>query len=623
MNELPYGYWPSDWTAEDAASASRDFAELAAGHGGLYWVQYDPADARSTLWFQDDQGSRCLTPEGVSLGSRVYEYGGGALCVLETGVAFVNGRDQQIYRQATDPVAAPALLTSAAHCRYAALCLDRHGQTLLAVEEDRSSATAVHRLVAFSLVEGQRSVIAEGADFYAAPCPSVKGNQLAWVEWSRPDQPWTATRLMLAERDPAGGWTAPRCIAGGARDQSIQQPRFAPDGRLHALSDLAGWWQPWVWDQGRWMPLGEASPGAPVALADHAAAPWQLGASTYLPLAEEKWLATRFHDGFGELWLTEGPGARRLATAFSRFRQLTADDRCFYAIAAAPDRLPAIIAIDRISAELRLVTGGEQPLAEAQLSRPQPLHFASGEGWAHAFFYPPRNIAHQGAGAPPLVIFVHGGPTSACYPVFDPRIQFWTQRGFAVADLNYRGSSGFGRAMRMQLKGEWGRLEVEDACALVEYLADQQRIDPQRVFIRGSSAGGYTALCALASASVFRGGGSLYGVSDPLSLRRATHKFEGDYLDWLIGDPEQDAERYHQRTPLCHADRITAPVIFFQGGQDAVVVPAQTESMVEALRVRGVPVEYRLYPGERHGFRQAANLADALEREYRFYQRLL
>ncbi|MGH8354275.1 MAG: alpha/beta hydrolase family protein, partial [Pseudomonas sp.] len=260
------------------------------------------------------------------------------------------------------------------------------------------------------------------------------------------------------------------------------------------------------------------------------------------------------------------------------------------------------------------------------LSRPEPLRFASGAGeWAHAFFYPPRNAAHSGLAGeqPPLLVFLHGGPTSACYPLFDPRIQFWTQRGFAVADLNYRGSSGFGRAYRQRLHGQWGLVDVEDAYALLRHLGESGRVDPARAFIRGASAGGYTALCTLAGGAGFRGGASLYGVSDPLALRRVTHKFEADYLDWLIGDPEREPERYRARTPLYHAGRIQAPLIFFQGGLDTVVPPAQTESMVAALRAQHVPVEYRLYPEERHGFRQAAHLADALEREWRFYRRLL
>jgi dipeptidyl aminopeptidase/acylaminoacyl peptidase len=221
------------------------------------------------------------------------------------------------------------------------------------------------------------------------------------------------------------------------------------------------------------------------------------------------------------------------------------------------------------------------------------------------------------------VVFIHGGPTSACYPVFDPRIQYWSQRGFAVADLNYRGSTGYGRAYRQALHLNWGDVDVEDACAVVAYLADRQLINPEQAFIRGGSAGGYTTLCALAYHRVFRAGASLYGVSDPIALARATHKFEGDYLDWLIGDPDKDEARYKARTPLLHADQITVPVIFFQGELDAVVVPEQTRNMLDALVENGIPAEGHFYPDERHGFRKASNQAHALEEEWKFYRRVI
>ncbi len=614
----PYGHWPSDWSAEQAACASADFAELEAGHGGLYWVRYNPADSRCTLWFWDGAGAECLTPPGFSLRSRVYEYGGGCLCLTGRDWVFVNESDQQLYRQ-RGAGERPEPLTDRADCRYGGLVYDAAHDAVLAVEEQGGEPYPCHRLVQIGLADGARQVLAEGADFYAAPAVSADGQRLAWIEWSRPAQPWTATRLMLAERS-ATGLAAARCLAGEAQAESLQQPRFDLDGRLWVLSDRAGWWQPWF-ENG-----DELAPLAGMAPADHAPAPWQLGVCSYLPQTCDELLLTRFEDGFGVLCARRSGGERRLASGFSRFRQLCADQQRYYAIAGAPDRLPAVIALERASGRVQIISGGERPLAPAQLSRPESQRFATGAGeWAQAFFYPPRNGAARSPGRrkPPLVVFLHGGPTSAAYPVFDPRIQFWTQRGFAVADLNYRGSSGFGRAQRMRLAGAWGEVEVEDAAALVAHLAECRRIDPAQAFIRGASAGGYTALLALAFTRAFCGGASLYGVSDPLSLRRATHKFEADYLDWLIGDPERDAARYARRTPLYHAERIVAPVIFFQGGKDRVVVPAQTESMVAALRQHGVPVAYHVFADEGHGFRQAKHLAQALEQEWQFYCRCL
>lgn len=623
--ETLYGFWPSEWTAEKAASASCDFAELRAGHGGLFWIQYDPSDARCTLWYWRDGTARCLTPAEFSLRSRVYEYGGGALCLTEDGIAFVNEGDQQIYLQQLTGMAAgpPVALTARGGHRYGDLQFDQHRGAILAVEEAQDEGRVEHRLVSVSLA-GDRSVLAEGADFYSSPTLDADGERLAWIQWQRPEQPWTATSLWTAERTEENRWATPRCLAGAAGNESLQQPRFAADGTLYSLSDHDGWWRPWQMQDGALVPVDRLIASKRF---DHASAPWQLGTTSYLPLVDGALLLTRLVDGYGLLFEQNAEGnERQLASDYSRCRQLAVDDHRYYCIAGSPGQTPAVLAINRLGGEIEVLAGGEQPLPAEQLSYPQPFSFATGrDEVAHAYFYPPKNAKYRGRPEekPPLVVFMHGGPTSASYPVFDPRIQYWTQRGFAVADINYRGSSGFGREYRQRLRGEWGALEVEDACAAVQSLAIRGQIDPARTFIRGSSAGGYSALCALATESGFAGGASLYGVSDPLALRRVTHKFEADYLDWLIGDPEADAERYRQRTPLHNAALIQVPVIFFQGGQDAVVLPEQTESMVAALRKRGLEIEYCLFPEERHGFRQAANLAEALERECRFYQRLL
>ncbi|WP_167144892.1 alpha/beta hydrolase family protein [Pseudomonas sp. OTU750018] len=604
------------WSAEQAAAASADFAELHAALGGVLWVAFDPLLARCGLFFCRDGVVTELTPPGFSVRSRVYEYGGGACCATEQGVAFVNENDQQVYlidiTEGGGAYGAPCAVTDSPNCRYGDLCFVPAWQALLAVEESHEGGAVIHRLVRIGLT-GKREVLVEGADFYAAPVADGDGQRLAWIEWDRPDQPWVATRLCQRK---SGERT--QVLAGQDRDQSLQQPRFDGQGRLWVLSDKAGWWQPWCVDRQH---------DACAAPFDHAPAPWQLGGRTYLPLENGELLLTRFEQGTGVLvgcaFETDSahsaPYERHFAEHFTRFRSLAADAEHFYCIAAAPDRLSAVLAIRRSDGAVQILSGGEQPLSEAQLSRPQSFNCVVGEGErSHGFFYSPVSSGER----PSLVIFLHGGPTSACYPVFDPRIAFWTLRGYAVLDLNYRGSSGYGRAYRLRLAGQWGELEVEDIRAAIDALAREGRIDSQRVFVRGASAGGFSALRALVELPQLCGGASLYGVSDPLALRRQTHKFEADYLDWLIGDPEQDAERYRERTPLVQAERIMAPVIFFQGALDAVVVPSQTEAMVEALRQRGLPVEYQLFADERHGFRQAANLAAALCAEYGFYQQL-
>ncbi|HWT68516.1 MAG TPA: S9 family peptidase [Pseudomonas sp.] len=591
------------FSAASAVAAGIDFAELQVGPKGLFWNEYRPQDAACRIWHWHQGAAICLTPLGYSVRSRVYEYGGGAFCLTDDGVVFVNEADQQLYRQSLQGQT-PQVLTTGV-CRYGDLqfCND----LVLAVEENRDR----HRLVAIDLADGKRHLLVEGADFYAAPTLSPDARRLAWIEWSRPDQPWTATRLMVAERQGDGGFGAARCVAGDKAQESLQQPRFDSSGQLFCLTDRDGYWHPWVESATGLSPL-------PSAAADHGPAPWQLGGCTWLPLSENRYLASWTDEGFGRLGIC-GATCEEFSGDFSRFRSLALDEQFIYCIAASPVTSSAVIAIDRQTRQVKVLAGGITPLPAEQISRPQTLRYSSGSGEAHGFFYP----AMTAAAKPPLVVFIHGGPTSACYPVLDPRIQYWAHRGFAVADLNYRGSSGYGRDYRQALHLSWGEVDVEDACAAVRHLAERGLIDGDKAFIRGGSAGGYTTLCALAFHNVFRAGASLYGVSDPIALGRATHKFESDYLDWLIGDPVKDAERYAARTPLLHAGNIRVPVIFFQGELDAVVVPQQTRDMVEALQSRGILVEAHYYAQERHGFRQAGNQAHALEQEWLFYRRVM
>ena len=609
MSETPVSLSAAErFSAEQAVAAGTDFAELRVATQGLFWNEFRPSDGACRIWHWRDGQARCLTPNGFSVRSRVYEYGGGSFCLSDDGLVFVNEADQQLYSQNLDG-GSPQPLTEGVK-RYGDLRW-ANGQ-VLAVEESHGPGAVEHRLVA--IAKDSREVLAEGADFYAAPTLSADGSRLAWIEWSRPEQPWTATRLLCCQRQADGRWSTPRCIAGEqGPQQSLQQPHFDAGGRLYCLSDRNGYWQPWGETAVGWSAL-------PAAAADHAGAPWQLGASTWLALDQQRYLASWFDNGFSRLGICHSDGSVEDYSAdYNRFRCLDLDEQHIYAIAASAISPPAVVAINRQNHQVQVLAGGALPLPAERISRPQALRYPSGDGIAHGFFYPAMN----GEAQPPLLVFIHGGPTSACYPVLDTRIQYWTQRGFAVADLNYRGSSSYGRDYRQALHLRWGEVDVEDACAVVRHLAERKLIDPQRAFIRGGSAGGYTTLCALAFHDVFRAGASLYGVSDPQALARATHKFEGDYLDWLIGDPMADAERYQQRTPLLHAANIKVPVIFFQGELDAVVVPEQTRSMLAALKANGIRAEGHFYPSERHGFRTASNLAHALEEEWKFYRRVL
>ena len=623
QNAVAAGFWRSNWSAAQAAAAGREINELKASAQGVFWTESDPETAQTVLYrYQHStQQIAVLTAVGFSVRSRVYEYGGASFCLLPHGVVFTNESDQQLYLQTWH--GPPQALTQRSQCRYADVQFDPLTNSIIAIEEEHQAHVVMHRLVCISLSVSHTStqhairVIHSGSDFYAAPRLSPDGQRLAWITWQRPDQPWTQTQLMCAQRKPAQTWSAPVSIAGTQGDAALQQPQFDQQNRLTVLNDQEGYWQPWQEQRcGQLQKLQGID-------ADYSGAPWQLGGCNYLALNQDDYLISWFEHGRGYLALyssAEQIITQTFASDYSRIRHLAADQQFFYCIAEHEAQGRAVLAIERDSGQVQVLRELSIGLAAEDISRPQTLYFTSANHESvHSFFYPPcnRNYILQHNERPPLVVFLHGGPTSACYPVFDPRIQFWTQRGFAVADLNYRGSTGFGRAYRQRLHEQWGVAEVEDICALVQHLINENRVNPQQVCVRGASAGGYSALLALASSSNFAAAASLYGVSDPDALRKVTHKFEGDYLDWLLGS----AEHFIARAPLQLVSQIHTPVIFFQGGRDVVVVPEQTTVMVDGLRAQGVHVDYHLYPEEGHGFRQAQHLAQVLDLELAFYQK--
>lgn len=622
-HEFAAGYWPSQWSAEYAAAAGRDLNELKVSAQGVFWSESDPQTAR-TLVYRFDHATQAIevfTSAGFSVRSRVYEYGGGSFCLTDTALVFVNEADQQVYVQTWQGEAQQ--LTQRSHCRYADMQFDPVTQSIIAIEEEHSHQGVVHRIVSLSLVNvadqarTEPAVIAEGSDFYAAPRLSPNGERLVWIEWQKPDQPWTQTQAWCTQRDIGGEWGRAYCVGGAEGDAALQQPLFDQQNRVVVLNDQQGYWQ--LWREDSFAQLNKLQG----LEADYAGAPWQLGGCNYVPLNNDEYLISWLHNGFGHLAVYSFAKNRMikvLAKEYSRLRHLAADEAFFYCIASHVARGTAVLAIDRATAQVRVLTQLDSGLGIDEISKPHGFYFPSSDNeQVHAFFYPACNSRYKLAETerPPLVIFLHGGPTSACYPVFDSRIQFWTQRGFAVADLNYRGSTGFGRHYRQRLRHQWGLVEVEDVCALVQYLIQKNWVNPQQICVRGASAGGYTALLSIAASQQFTAAASLYGVSDPWGLRQMTHKFESDYLDWLLGD----SNKFSARAPLKQVARITTPVIFFQGGRDAVVVPEQTAVMVAALETQGVTVECHMFADEGHGFRQAESLAEVLRLELSFYQK--
>ncbi|MGO1501457.1 MAG: alpha/beta hydrolase family protein [Marinobacter sp.] len=587
-----------------------------ASQAGIFWLQSDPDSGVNRVWWIRDQASVPLTTLSSDVRSRVNGYGGGALAAAPDGV-FIVGDGQQICFIDSEKTRSQVLTTDAA--AYGGLVSDPLRQRVLAVRETGEGvANGCQQLMALARTGGL-TVLHEGEDFYGAPALTADGKKIAWVTWQLPDMPWLRTRLWTAEVTESGTLEQVQSHPS-PNEGSIQQPVFSGPA-LWVLSDHEGWWQPWQVDyqnaESGWL-KAVAAPER-----DHANAPWQLGERHHCPLPGDCWARVCYHNGYGELWLS-GPdlsGPVRISPDFNDFRSLCTANGMLYAIAKSPHRLDAVLRIDPLSAQAHVIAGGEPALPGHTLARPVAFRTpARGPELEppQGFFYAPLTADKQPA---KLILVAHGGPTSAAYPVFNPQIQFWCQRGFAVAEVNYRGSSGFGRAFRLALAERWGELDVEDMARAVDYLVDARWADPERVFIQGRSSGGYTALMALSTDQRYSAGASLFGVTDPAQLRRVTHRFESGYLDWLLGDPEKYPQRWQMRTPRLRAAEMVAPVIFFQGGQDKVVVPEQTRAMVSAMHKAGQAPELHWFEDEGHGFLQQANQAAMLEGLYRFYQR--
>lgn len=645
MPSAPYGTWPSPLDARAAAAASVRLSGLAIDGDDLYWIESRPAEGGRQIVVRRDAGGgvRDLTPAGLSARTRVHEYGGGAFAVRDGLVIFSHDGDGRLYRQrADDGGGPPTPLTAPGPWRYADLELDPRRQCVLAVREDHGRpGEPENAIVAIDLATGATTTVARGADFYAAPRLSPDGALLAYVTWDHPAMPWDGTRLQLARLDDRGDVSDTMQVAGGD-DEAIVEPDFAPDGALLYASDRAGYWNLYRFAAGRQEGLLPMS-------ADFGAAPWVFGLATRGCLDARRLFCAYQQTGLWRLASVayepasdagRPPGRlTEIETALTDVAAVRARDGRGALIGASPAEPPAIYALDGATLRPARVCRSAPGLDPRFVSRPVPLAFASTNGaTAHAHYYPPCNpdaapdlpacaatagaLALPGGERPPLVVTCHGGPTAAAGTALNLGIQFWTTRGFAVMDVNYRGSTGFGRAYRRALDGAWGIADVDDVVAAARFAVARGLADPRRLAIRGGSAGGFTALCALAFHDVFSAGASYYGVSDLEALARDTHKFESRYLERLIGPYPGRADLYRARSPLFAADRVACPVIFFQGTEDRVVPPDQTERMAAALRARGIPVEVHLFPGEQHGFRRAENLARALDAELAFYRRI-
>jgi len=627
VTTAPYGSWPTPFTSASVVAGAVRLGELVLDGDDVLWAEGRPAEGgRTQLVRRRPDGTRTdLLAEGWNARTAVHEYGGGGWWARDGVVWFANWTDQRLYRLAdgADPVPLTPEPASPRADRFADGDLAPDGATIVCVRERHhgpSAAEVVNEIVRLDAhTPGEPEVLVSDSDFVAAPRLSPDGGTLAWLRWNHPSMPWDATELVV--RDLGSG---EELVIAGGPDESVLEPRWSADGALWFVSDRSDWWNLYRYTAGTdiaTMVRVDAEIGVP-----H----WQFAAARYALLPDDSVVFARLRRGYDALCLRAPDGTvTELDTPFSRVTAVrAAPDGTVLVVAGSPTREPGVHRVDPAGGVIEtLRPPRDLGVDPGFISVPEHLTFPSDGGrTAHALFYAPAHPEHSGPAdeRPPLIVEIHGGPTSAASPVLATAVQYWTSRGFAVVDVNYGGSTGYGRAFREELLGQWGIVDVADCLAAARHLARTGRVDGERLTIRGGSAGGFTTLAALARGDTpFAAGADLFGVADLEALARDTHKFESRYLDRLVGPYPEARDVYVERSPIHHVDRFTRPLIVLQGSEDPIVPPAQSETIVDALRDRKVPVAYLLFEGEQHGFRRAENIRRALDAELSFYAQVL
>ncbi|MHA6620853.1 S9 family peptidase [Pseudonocardia sp. DLS-67] len=636
ISERPYGSWPTPITSELVTAAAVRLGEVRVDGADVVWAEGRPAEGGRTQLVRraPDGATADLLPDGRNARTAVHEYGGAAWWVRDGVVWFADWADQRLYRLAPGGEPEPITPEPAAPRadRYADGDVAPDGATIVCVRERHTGPSAadvrneVVRLAAHAGSEHTMSepeVLVSGPDFVAAPRLSPDGTTLAWLQWDHPSMPWDDTQLVV--RDLESG---EETVVAGGRGESVLEPRFEADGSLLFLSDRTDWWNLY-----RFIPGADIVPVVRLD-AEIGEPAWVFGSARYVRLGDGRVVFARWRDGRDGLAVRQVDGTLvDLELPFSAIAAVrAAGPEAVVVVAGSPT---AELGVHRVDVTTCAVETLRPPrdlgLEPAQISVPEHITFDSVDGSgerrrAHAQFYAPASAGSCGPEneLPPLLVQIHGGPTGAATPVLSTSVQYWTSRGFAVVDVNYGGSTGYGRAYREELLGEWGVIDVADCLAAARRLAAQQRADGERLCIRGGSAGGFTTLAALAREDTpFAAGADHFGVADLEALAAETHKFESRYLDRLVGPYPKARDVYVERSPIHHVERFTRPLIVLQGAEDEVVPPNQSEMIVDELRARGTPVAYLLFEGEQHGFRRAENIRRALDSELSFYAQVL
>lgn len=625
MPTAPYGSWKSPITSDLIVKGTIGLSQPRIAGDHIYWVELRPSErGRQVIVRRSPDGETTdINPPDFNARTRVNEYGGGDYLVHEGAVYFSNFADQQLYRVSSS--SAPERITSDSsddHLRYAEATLDAARDRLIAVREDhrQKDREAQNTIAAVSTRGDADTVLVSGSDFYSSPRISPDGSQLAWLSWNHPNMPWDGCELWVGDIAADGSLANPKSIAGGL-SESIFQPEWSPDGVLYFVSDRSGWWNIYraAGDGIECLCEMEAEFGVPQ---------WVFGLSTYAFESADRIVCAFAEKGLWRLGQinTRTRQFERIETPFTEISYVQASAGRAIFRAGSPTEPFAIVEMDLAQSNIKVL----QRSANIQIdpdyvSVAQPVEFPTENGLtAHGFYYAPRNRDFTAAPdeKPLLLVKSHGGPTSATVAVLILSIQYWTSRGIAVLDVNYGGSTGYGREYRERLRHAWGVVDVDDCVNGASFLASRGDVDANRTVIDGGSAGGYTTLCALTFRDYFKAGASYYGVSDLEALELDTHKFEARYSDGLIGPYPERKDLYFERSPIHFTDRLSCPLIFFQGLEDKVVPPNQAEMMVDALRQKGLPVAYVAFEGEQHGFRRAENIKRALDGELYFYSKV-
>jgi dipeptidyl aminopeptidase/acylaminoacyl peptidase len=622
-----YGSWSTPWTPERVAGASFfpqywvPQLEVDADGAVYAYVRQTGEGARAVVLKLDGAGAGdCLIPEPFNVRTQIIEYGGSAFAVCDGVVFFISSADQRWYRRDLD--GSIRAITAEGAVRYGAPQVDRRRQRLICVREDhRGPGEPQNTLVAIDMAgDTFGDVLVSGDDFYAWPTLSRDGTRLAWTAWNHPNVPWDVTALAVATLGEDGRVETLTPVVG--EDQEVAcDAQFGPDGALYFVSDRSDWWNYHRWDE---VAVRNVAP-LPIEFARPI---WNMGTSDYRVLDDGRLFGVHNREGVNHLGFVD-PGTgqlERLDLPYTYYARLQVHGSKAYVLAASAVLSARVLEIDLASGETRSLLEMPSTMdAEGYVSAPRHISFPSADGrTGYGFLYLPQNADHIGPEGqrPPLLVTSHGGPTGCTNTCFNPAIQFWTSRGYAVFDINYAGSTGYGRRFRNLLKGGWGVVDVQDHAAAALHLAEQGLVDPNRLGVRGWSAGGYNTFACLAFADVFHAGCAYFGISDVTRFAEETHKFEAHYADYLVGPRETSAALWQARSPLHHADRIDVPLLMLQGDLDRITPPNQSEMILESLDRRGVPVGYILFKGEGHGFRRYETNLTSLQAELAFFSRV-